>query len=88
MPTIKARKASDLASIVRAVREESGLSQTELAERIGLSREYVVNLETGQPTLYARRLFRIMHELGITVSLEYQDSARDDDGVTASNKRT
>ncbi|MDY0914471.1 helix-turn-helix transcriptional regulator [Rathayibacter festucae] len=87
MPTIKARKASDLPSIVRAVREESGLSQTELAERIGLSREYVVNLETGQPTLYARRLFRIMHELGITVFLEYRDSARDDDGVSASNNR-
>ena len=31
MPIIKARKASDLASVVRAVREESGLSQTELA---------------------------------------------------------
>ncbi|QHC57592.1 helix-turn-helix transcriptional regulator [Rathayibacter sp. VKM Ac-2760] len=85
MPTIKARKASDLASVVRAVREESGLSQTELAERIGLSREYVVNLETGQPTLYAKRLFRILHELGITVSLEYRDSARDDD-ISVSNK--
>ena len=71
MPTLTARKLKDVAAVIRAAREDRGLSQGELAERLAFSRDYMVDLESGKPNLYTARLFRVLHELGITVTLEY-----------------
>jgi HTH-type transcriptional regulator / antitoxin HipB len=71
MPTLAARKLKDVAAVIRAAREDRGLSQGELAERLAFSRDYMVDLESGRPNLYTTRLFRVLHELGITVTLEY-----------------
>lgn len=73
MPTLTARKLKDVAAIIRAARADRGLSQGELAERLAFSRDYMVDLESGKPNLYTARLFRVLHELGITVTLEYAD---------------
>ncbi|WP_062203850.1 helix-turn-helix domain-containing protein [Demequina salsinemoris] len=73
MPRLSARKPQDLAAVIRAAREESGLSQAELADRLGFSRDYMIGLESGQPNTYATRLFRVLHELGITIDVDYPD---------------
>lgn len=73
MPTLTARKLKDVAAVIRAAREDRGLSQSELAERLAFSRDYMVDLESGKPNVYATRLFRVLHELGITLTLEYED---------------
>jgi len=73
MPTLKIRKAGDIAAVIKAVREDSGLTQTELAERLVFSRDYMVDLESGKANLYATRLFRVLHELGIGMTLHYGD---------------
>ena len=73
MPTLAARKPKDVAAVIRAAREDRGLSQSELAERLAFSRDYMVDLESGKPNVYATRLFRVLHELGITLTLEYED---------------
>jgi HTH-type transcriptional regulator/antitoxin HipB len=73
MPTLTARKLTDVAAVIRAAREDRGLSQGELAERLAFSRDYMVDLEAAKPNLYTSRLFRVLHELGITVTLEYAD---------------
>ena len=73
MPTLAARKLKDVAAVIRAAREDRGLSQSELAERLAFSRDYMVDLESGKPNVYATRLFRVLHELGITLTLEYED---------------
>lgn len=49
------------------------MSQAELAERLAFSRDYMVDLESGKVNLWATRLFRVLHELDITVTLEYGD---------------
>jgi HTH-type transcriptional regulator/antitoxin HipB len=74
MPTIAARKPQDVAAVIKAVREDAKLSQSELAERLALSRDYMTDLESGKGNLYINRLFRTLHELGITMSLTYRDS--------------
>ena len=74
MPTLTARKLKDIAAVIRAAREDRGLSQGELAGRLAFPRDYMVDLEAGKPNLYTTRLFRVLHELGITVTLEYPDS--------------
>lgn len=71
MPALAARKPKDVAAVIQAAREDKGLSQSELAERLAFSRDYMVDLESGRPNLYVTRLFRVLHELGITVTLEY-----------------
>ncbi|WP_168914798.1 helix-turn-helix domain-containing protein [Microcella flavibacter] len=72
MPELRARKPSDLAAVIRAAREDAGLSQAELAERLAFSRDYMVDLEAGRAGLQLTRLFRVLHELGVTVTLEYE----------------
>ncbi len=78
MSSLPARKLSDIAAVVRAARNDAGLSQLELAERLAFSRDYMIGLESGKPTLYTTRLFRVLHELGITLTLEYGDDDRAD----------
>lgn len=77
MPSLPARRPADLSAVIRAAREDAGISQAALADRLAFSRDYMVALESGRPNIYATRLFRVLHELGITVTLEYgDDSAR------------
>lgn len=71
MPSLNARKQQDVAAVIRAAREDAGLSQADLAERVAFSRDYMVDLESGKGNVYTRRLFRVLHELGITVTLTY-----------------
>lgn len=71
MPNHTARKLADIATVVKVAREDAGLSQAELAEKLAFSRDYMVDLESGKGNLYTTRLFRVLHELGITVTLTY-----------------
>jgi len=73
MPTLTARKLQDVAAVIRAAREDAGLRQEELAERLAFSRDYMIELESGKGNLYTTRLFRTLHELGIKMTLTYGD---------------
>jgi transcriptional regulator with XRE-family HTH domain len=73
MPILKARKLKDIAAVIKAAREDAGLRQDELAERLAFSRDYMIDLESGKGSVYTTRLFRVLHELGITVTLTYGD---------------
>ena len=73
MPTVNARKVHDVSAVLRAAREDAGLSQVELATRLAFSRDYMIDLESGKGSVYTSRLFRALHELGITVTLTYGD---------------
>lgn len=54
----------DLGVFLRDLRLQRGWTQQDLAEELGVTRQYVVELETGRPTLYADRLFRALRLLG------------------------
>ena len=71
MVTLTARKLADVAAVIKAAREDAGLSQSDLAERLAFSRDYMVDLESGKGNVYTGRLFRVLHELGVTVTLTY-----------------
>jgi len=73
MPNLKARKLKDIAAVIKAAREDAGLRQDELAERLAFSRDYMIDLESGKGNVYTTRLFRVLHELGITMTLTYGD---------------
>jgi len=60
---------ADLGLFVREIRERAELTQEGLAEQVGTDRKFVHQVETGQGTLYLRRLFVLLRELGIDVEV-------------------
>ncbi|HEX5478243.1 MAG TPA: helix-turn-helix domain-containing protein [Dehalococcoidia bacterium] len=59
-----------LGAAIRHYREELGLTQAELAQRSGLNRTYLSALEQGSETEQLRRLFRVLRQLGVRITLE------------------
>jgi transcriptional regulator with XRE-family HTH domain len=58
---------------IRHYRHQAGLSQAELAERTGLNRTYLSDLEQGRETEQVRRILRVLKQLGVRMSLERAD---------------
>lgn len=69
MATVLARRARDLSSVLAAARQRRGWSQAQTADRIGVSRDYIGDLESGQLGLQVNRLMRLFGELGVEVVL-------------------
>ena len=67
----RVRKQMDLGAVVRAAREEQGLTQAQLAEALVVPRDYIVDLENSKRTLQMTRLFRVLGKLGIKMELEW-----------------
>lgn len=65
----QARSARDIGRFVQATRRERHLSQAALADELGLTRQYVSEVESGVGNLYITRLFEMFDELGIDVRL-------------------
>lgn len=60
----------ELASAVRAERKRLGLSQSVLAERAGVGREWMIGLEKGKATAEIGLVLRTLRALGLTVQLD------------------
>lgn len=56
--------AQDLGRFLRELRLERGWTQSELAEELGVTRQYVSEIENGKPNIYSERLFQMLRLLG------------------------
>ncbi|MFC8923302.1 helix-turn-helix transcriptional regulator [Cellulosimicrobium sp. NPDC057127] len=65
-----ARSARDIGAHVRRVRRARGVTQAELADEMGITRQYLSELENGVDNLYITRLFEVLDHLDITLRLE------------------
>ena len=63
-------RPADLGAFLRDRRLQRGLTQAELADELGISRRYVVEIEQGKPSLYTDRLFAVLRELDIVLKAE------------------
>ena len=74
----RARNARDIGRFAQQARKRRGPSQAALADELGLTRQYVSELESGVGNLYITRLFEVFDALGIDVRLEERGAgARD-----------
>ena len=58
---------------IRHYRQEAGLSQADLAERTGLNRTYLSDLERGHETEQVKRILRLLKQLGVRMILDKAD---------------
>ena len=70
---MRIRAASDFGALIAERRESLGLTQSELAKRAGVVREWLVRLENGAPTVTVHRLLRVLRELGLQVDVTEAD---------------
>ena len=64
---------ASLGAGVRHYRRQARLSQAELAERAGLNRTYLSDLERGRETEQVKRILRLLKQLGVRMTLEKAD---------------
>jgi y4mF family transcriptional regulator len=74
---MKIRTKTELGALARAERERRGMTQQELADRIGANRRWVNELENGRNNPTLERLLRCIDVLGLRLSV-------DTDGTPAS----
>lgn len=67
---MRIRSVGEFGGFVRDRRESLGLSQQTLAERSGTSREWVVRLEGGKPSVRLDRVFDVISALDLAIELE------------------
>jgi HTH-type transcriptional regulator / antitoxin HipB len=65
----------DLGALTRTARRAQGLTQADLAQRLGVSREWIVRLEGGHPRLEAQKVLDALLVLGLTLDVEQQRGA-------------
>ena len=65
--------AADLGRFLRGLRVQRGLTQAQLAAELGVTRQYVAEIEQGKPNLYNERLFQSLRLLGGRLRAEQSD---------------
>jgi DNA-binding XRE family transcriptional regulator len=63
------RTREDLAVAMRELRRERGMTQEELAEWVGVHRNYIGQLERGEMSTQIERTFDVLSLLGVDVVL-------------------
>jgi transcriptional regulator with XRE-family HTH domain len=66
--TGKVTSPESLGRILQQARLLAGLSQRELAKRLGTTQKYVWELESGKPLIVMDRLFATMRETGMELT--------------------
>ena len=62
------RNPAALGAVIRDRRRELGLEQRTLAEKVGVSRHWVIDVEKGKPGAEIGLVFRALRVLGIVLS--------------------
>jgi HTH-type transcriptional regulator / antitoxin HipB len=64
---------NDLAASVRQARRRLGWTQAELAERSGVSRDWIIGLEKAKPSQEIALVLRTLKALNLNLSLDSQE---------------
>ena len=62
---MRVRSPSELGALIRARRRELGLDQSALADRVGVSRQWIIEVEKGKPRAAIGLVLRTLNALGI-----------------------
>ena len=90
------RTTADVAAVIRARRRKLKLDQGALAKRVGVSRQWIVDIEKGKPRAGIELVLRTLAALGVSLTPSRGDAARaagkapdiDLDAIVDSARRT
>ena len=74
--SMKIRTMVDVGGLVRTTRERAGLTQVELARTAGVSREWLVKLESGRSRAEMPRVLDVLSVLGVALDARPDDARR------------
>jgi transcriptional regulator with XRE-family HTH domain len=80
MPTIRQwaiRTPEDFGRTIADLRAQRGLTQAELAAKVGISRNYLALLEGGLTVVLLERVLRLLRRLGADVTVTVRDPESD-----------
>ena len=63
------RTPQDIGALLREQRQKAGLAQAELAQRIGVSRQWLVEVEGGKPRAEIGLVLRALNVLNISLEV-------------------
>jgi HTH-type transcriptional regulator/antitoxin HipB len=87
-PTMKKPATpATIGALARDARLAAGLSQSELAQRIGASRFWVAQFENGKPGAELGLALKALDALGLAVHVEPREAARKRERTTANRSR-
>ncbi|MDF1903322.1 helix-turn-helix domain-containing protein [Mycolicibacterium smegmatis] len=64
----------DVGALVRSARTARGMTQADLAQRLRISRDWVVRLEKGHPRLEAQRVIDALRVAGVSLEATVADT--------------
>lgn len=64
---MRIRTATDVGAVIRQRRRTLGLDQRALAEKVGVSRKWVIEVEKGKPRAALRLVLRTLEALGVVL---------------------
>ncbi len=65
---------ADLGRIIRDARLEAEMTQEEFADELGVSRQYISQLESGKSSLHVTRLFSCLRLLGVRLEARWGEA--------------
>jgi y4mF family transcriptional regulator len=80
---MRIRTARDIGAVIRAARKRAGLTQSELASRIGAGTRWVSLIENGSPVAELGRVLRALQILGIELDAATPDRPSPSDHCSA-----
>lgn len=60
---------AEIGSIVKSTRKAAGLRQDELAGAAGVGPRFVIDLETGKPTVQLGKVLQVLSALGCSIKI-------------------
>jgi HTH-type transcriptional regulator/antitoxin HipB len=67
---MRLRTATDIGAVIRDRRRALGLDQRTLAERVGVSRKWIIEVEKGKPRAALRLVLRTLEALGAVLRVD------------------
>jgi HTH-type transcriptional regulator/antitoxin HipB len=64
------RTPKELGALIRDRRKRLGLDQSELAVKVGVSRQWIIEIEKGKPRAAVGLVFRTLEALGVKVAID------------------
>lgn len=79
------RTSADLGALIRDYRRRQGLDQQALAKKIGVSRQWVVEIEKGKPRAEVGLILRALDVLDVPISVEDKKAARRGEDIASAD---